>query len=205
MKTNEYKTITEAARDYMRTNNLESIPELWFVVEYDVEVLSNSKTALKMFDKIDQDKLLNDIEQDGIVTLITTDEKEAAAALEGKHSNYYEHGGITYKEGFATFGYEITYDADFDEVEFVCNLGDSEAPTRTPFWEKKYISLDGGETFQTADEAIEEITERDLWEQVLECMDAETRDWVSFKYAPYDNLEFLEFYLDSAPDDLIIG
>ena len=69
----------------------------------------------------------------------------------------------------------------------------------------KYISLDNGNTYLTADEAMQEITDRNLWEQVVELMDDDTREQVHAELAPCTEEEFLTRYLELAPADLIVG
>lgn len=69
----------------------------------------------------------------------------------------------------------------------------------------KQISLNNGYTFMDADEAIEEIEERDLWQVVVETMDADVREQVHGLIAPCSNLAFLKLYLEKAKEDLIIG
>lgn len=70
------------------------------------------------------------------------------------------------------------------------------------------ISLDDGNTLYDSDdveEIMDEIEERDLWDQIVELMDDETRESVHRDYAPCSNKMFLEEYLRRAEDDLIIG
>lgn len=67
------------------------------------------------------------------------------------------------------------------------------------------ISLNNGYTFMDADEAIEEIEERGLWDMVVETMSPEIRERVHGELAPCSNLAFLRRYLELAAEDLIIG
>ena len=50
-----------------------------------------------------------------------------------------------------------------------------------------------------------EITERDLWDAIVNMMDDDTREAIAADLAPCSELEFLEAYLERAADDLIIG
>lgn len=68
----------------------------------------------------------------------------------------------------------------------------------------KEISLDNGNTYMSADEAMPAIIERDLWDAVTEMMDAETREAVHAELAPCTDLAFLSRYLELAPYDLVI-
>ena len=69
----------------------------------------------------------------------------------------------------------------------------------------KYISLDNGHTYQTAERAMPEIDNRNLWDVVVNAMDDDTREAVAYDLAPCSNAEFLSEYLRRAADDLIIG
>ena len=69
----------------------------------------------------------------------------------------------------------------------------------------KEISLDNGITYMAAEEAMDEINARNLWEVVVQMMDDETRELVHGELAPCTDAEFLERYLEIAPEDLIIG
>ena len=69
----------------------------------------------------------------------------------------------------------------------------------------KEISLDNGRNYMTAKEAIDEIMENNLWEQVILLMDDDTREAVHREIAPCTELEFLARYLELAPYDLTIG
>lgn len=68
-----------------------------------------------------------------------------------------------------------------------------------------YISINNGRTWYTAHEIIDEILENNLWDAVVEMMDDETRERVHYELAPCTEEEFLNRYLEIAPDDLIIG
>lgn len=70
---------------------------------------------------------------------------------------------------------------------------------------KNMISLDNGRTWMTADEAIEEINARSLWDAVVDMMDDETREAVHNDIAPCTDAEFLAEYLSRAEDGLVIG
>lgn len=67
------------------------------------------------------------------------------------------------------------------------------------------ISLNNGYTFMDADEAIEKIEEQDLWQVVVETVDAEIREKIHGELAPCSNLAFLCRYLELVTEDLIIG
>lgn len=71
-------------------------------------------------------------------------------------------------------------------------------------WGSGSISLDGGNTFLSAEEAMGEIRRRRLWDYIYEEMDEEIRDIVEDMELE-DELEFLSEYLRLAEDDLIIG
>lgn len=67
------------------------------------------------------------------------------------------------------------------------------------------ISLDNGRTYMPAAEAMPEITERGLWDLIVNAMDDDTRERVHAELAPCTEEEFLTRYLEIADDDLIIG
>ena len=67
------------------------------------------------------------------------------------------------------------------------------------------ISLDNGNSFMDAREALPMIEERNLWEAVVNLMDDETREQVHTELAPCTELEFLTRSLELAPCDLVIG
>ena len=67
------------------------------------------------------------------------------------------------------------------------------------------ISLDNGHTYMTAQEAMPEITERNLWDAVANMMDDDTREAVHAAVAPCTEAEFLAACLERATADLIIG
>jgi hypothetical protein len=67
------------------------------------------------------------------------------------------------------------------------------------------ISLDNGHTYMTAQEAMAEITDNNLWDAVVNMMDDDTREQVHRELAPCTELEFLQRYLEIAPHDLVIG
>jgi len=69
----------------------------------------------------------------------------------------------------------------------------------------KMISLDNGHSYKTAEDAIRVIVERNLWDTVVNAMDDATREAVAAELAPCTMLEFLDRYLQIAPDNLIIG
>ena len=71
--------------------------------------------------------------------------------------------------------------------------------------EIKEISLNNGNTYLTAEEAIPEIMERGLWDVVVAFMDDEIREKAHSIIAPCSELEFLKKYLELADDDLVIG
>lgn len=65
----------------------------------------------------------------------------------------------------------------------------------------KQISINNGATYTTAAEALEEIS----LDTMAEYMDSDTREAVHNELAPCSDIEFLERYLEIAPDDLIVG
>lgn len=67
------------------------------------------------------------------------------------------------------------------------------------------VSLDYGETYMSAEEAMPEIVERDLWDDLVLAMDNDVREAVHLELAPCSKEEFLERYLALAPADLVIG
>ena len=69
----------------------------------------------------------------------------------------------------------------------------------------KHISIDNGRTYQTAEQAMPEIDNRNLWDVVVNAMDDDKREAVAYDLAPCSNAEFLAEYLRRAADDLIIG
>lgn len=69
----------------------------------------------------------------------------------------------------------------------------------------KQISLDNGRSYMTAQEAMPEITERNLWDAVVNLMDDDTREAVHAEIAPCTEAEFLARYLELAPCDIITG
>lgn len=71
--------------------------------------------------------------------------------------------------------------------------------------EKRLISIDNGLHFATAAEAMPEINKYNLWDAVVNAMDDETRESVSYDMAPCSELEFLDEYLLRAENDLVIG
>lgn len=69
----------------------------------------------------------------------------------------------------------------------------------------KLISLDNGNTYLEAHEAVEEINQKNLWDFIIDIMDDEAREKVHAEFAPCTEKEFLERYLEIAPDHLVIG
>ena len=69
----------------------------------------------------------------------------------------------------------------------------------------KQISLDNGHAYLSADEAMDEINARNLWDAIVDLMDDKVREQVSTELAPCSNDEFLARYLELAEDDLVIG
>ena len=68
------------------------------------------------------------------------------------------------------------------------------------------ISIDNGAHFsEVDDELMEQIEERNLWDNIVEFMDDETRELVHAAFAPCRVKTFLKNYLLLAPNDLIIG
>lgn len=70
---------------------------------------------------------------------------------------------------------------------------------------KNMISLDNGHTWISAEEAMPEITERNLWDAIVDLMDDDVREDVNFDLAPCTDLEFLAEYLNRAEEGLVIG
>lgn len=70
---------------------------------------------------------------------------------------------------------------------------------------KNMISLDNGRTWMTADEAMEEINERNLWDAIVDMMEDEIREAVHDDLAPCTEEEFLTEYLRRAEDGMVIG
>ena len=70
---------------------------------------------------------------------------------------------------------------------------------------KNMISLDNGRTWMTAEEAMDEIRERNLWDAVVDMMDDEIREDVNYDMAPCTEEVFLAEYLSRAEDGLVIG
>ena len=69
----------------------------------------------------------------------------------------------------------------------------------------KKISLDNGNTYMTAQEAMPKIIDNGLWNAAVDMMDDDTREAVHAAVAPCMEVEFLAAYLERAADDLIIG
>lgn len=65
----------------------------------------------------------------------------------------------------------------------------------------KQISINNGATYTTAAEALEEIS----LDTMADYMDDDAREAVHNELAPCSDIEFLERYLEIAPDDLIVG
>ena len=65
----------------------------------------------------------------------------------------------------------------------------------------KQISINNGATYTPAAEALEEIS----LDTMAEYMDDDAREAVHNELAPCSDIEFLERYLEIAPDDLIVG
>lgn len=70
---------------------------------------------------------------------------------------------------------------------------------------KNMISLDNGRTWMTAEEAMDEINERNLWDVIVNMMDDDIREAVSADLAPCTDEEFLADYLRRSDDGLVIG
>lgn len=70
---------------------------------------------------------------------------------------------------------------------------------------KNMISLDNGRTYLTAEEAMPEIIERNLWDMIVNLMDDDVREAVAYDLAPCTELEFLAEYLRRYEDGLVIG
>ena len=69
----------------------------------------------------------------------------------------------------------------------------------------KHISLDNGHTYLTANEAINEIMERNLWDAVVMMMDDDLREALHDRLSPCAEHQFLAEYLRLADCDLVIG
>lgn len=69
----------------------------------------------------------------------------------------------------------------------------------------KEISLDNGNSFTDAHDAIREIMDRNLWDAVVNMMDDDTREAVAAELAPCTEEVFLSRYLELARENLIIG
>ena len=67
------------------------------------------------------------------------------------------------------------------------------------------ISLDNGNTFTSAHEAMEQIESLGLWDAIVEAMDDELRERVHAELVPCTEEEFLSRYLELSEEDLIIG
>lgn len=70
---------------------------------------------------------------------------------------------------------------------------------------KNMISLDNGRTWITAEEAMDEINERNLWDVIVNMMDDDIREAVNADLAPCTDEEFLVDYLRRSDDGLVIG
>lgn len=70
---------------------------------------------------------------------------------------------------------------------------------------KNTISLDNGRTWMTAEEAMAEINERNMWDVVVDMMDDDIREAVHDDLAPCTEEEFLSEYLRRADEGLVIG
>lgn len=70
---------------------------------------------------------------------------------------------------------------------------------------KNMISLDNGRTWMTAEEAMDEINERNLWDVIVNMMDDDIREAVNADLAPCTDEEFLAGYLRRSDDGLVIG
>ena len=70
---------------------------------------------------------------------------------------------------------------------------------------KNMISLDNGRTWMTAEEAMDEINERNLWDVIVNMMDDDIREAVNADLSPCTDEEFLADYLCRADDGLVIG
>ena len=70
---------------------------------------------------------------------------------------------------------------------------------------KNMISLDNRRTYLTAEEAMPEIIENNLWNVIVNMMDDEVREDVHADLAPCTELEFLAEYLRRAEEGLVIG
>ena len=71
-------------------------------------------------------------------------------------------------------------------------------------WEDNMISLDNGNTWLTAEEAMPEIQEKGLWDAIVAMMDDEVRESEARDMAPCTEEDFLEEYLNRA-GYLVIG
>lgn len=88
-------------------------------------------------------------------------------------------------------------DQGMDEQEWQMALADC--------FKTHEISLDNGNSYMSAEEAMPIIEEQSLWDAVVEAMNDNAREAVHSEIAPCTNLQFLCRYLEVAPYDLVIG
>lgn len=70
-----------------------------------------------------------------------------------------------------------------------------------------YLSVDNGMTHIAADEddELQAAIDKVGWGEIVSFMDADARYKASYDVAPCTDLEFLKYYLEIAPYDLVIG
>lgn len=90
------------------------------------------------------------------------------------------------------------WESDWEVLETVHRVKPGQKKGQTTM---KQISVDNGATYTTPAAALEEIG----LDTMAEYMDDDTREAAHNEIAPCTDLEFLERYLEIAPDDLIIG
>lgn len=71
--------------------------------------------------------------------------------------------------------------------------------------EPAQISLDNGRSWDSADDAIDEIEERGLWDAVVNVMEDDVREELHAAIAPCSDRLFLRSYLLLSGKDLVIG
>ena len=62
---------------------------------------------------------------------------------------------------------------------------------------KNRISLDNGRTYLTAEEAMPEIIENNLWNVIVNMMDDEIREKLHNELAPCTDQEFMDAYVEA--------
>lgn len=67
--------------------------------------------------------------------------------------------------------------------------------------EPAQISIDNGRSWATPEEAIEAVP----WDTIVSAMIDQYREYTHSEMAPCSDLDFLKFYLEIAPENIIIG